>query len=105
MTTVKLEYYACFGRGDYSDTIEWEFNLTDEEYAAYCQAKEDGTPFEKVPVLQAVLDRAFREIAEEEAAILLENEDEYAIECSELPEPINPFVEGDYDLTVRFAEE
>ena len=105
MATVTLEYYACFGRGDYGETLEWKWNLSEDEDAAYRQAKEEGIPFEKVPLLQAVLDRALLEIAKEEATILVENEDEYAIECSELPEPINPFIEGDYDLTVRFAEE
>lgn len=79
MTTVKLEYYACFGRGDYSDTIEWEVDLTDEEYAAYCKAIEDETDFEDDPLLQAVLDRARLEIIEADDSLADYDEDEYDI--------------------------
>ena len=44
MKTVELQYYVIFGKGDSSDCIPWEVDLTDEEEEIYDRAVEEGEP-------------------------------------------------------------
>lgn len=80
MKTVELLYYASFGSGDSSDYMDWEIELTDEEEALYNKAVSKGIPFDEIPELAAVLDRAYEEILSEEIAEYIEMEDEYVME-------------------------
>lgn len=81
MKTVELNYYVDFGTGDGSDWLDWEVDLTDEEEQAYDKAIADGIPLEDVAELQGALDRAYKEIEEEEIGNYLDQEDEYVMEC------------------------
>ena len=157
MTSADLTYYATFGPGDGSEWLDWSTDIEGEEEEAYIKAKKLRFPFDDFPVLEAVLERATLEIAEEEAQNLLDIDDSYVQECTgrcpvdpdeinalvaerdphtlayfeledlsdeeldewdandldDLPdvcdfqenfEPINPFIEGGYSLTVFFSE-
>lgn len=76
---VTVNYYVKFGRGDASETLDWDFELTDEEAAAYNEALHGDVAFSDIPILEKALARAYEEISEEEADNL---RDTY-IECFE----------------------
>ena len=79
--SVEIRYYVSFGKGDSSEWIDWEIDLTDEEEAAYDNAVENEIPLDEVPELQDALQRAYEEIEAEEISIGIENEDEYVLQC------------------------
>ncbi len=81
MRVVEVRYGVIFGKGDSSDWIDWEIELTDEEELAYEQAVEDGTPLDDVPELQGALQRAYSEIEDAEISMGIDNGDEYVLEC------------------------
>ena len=45
--TVELRYGVTFGKGDSSDWIDWEIELTDEEAAIYQNAIDNELPLIK----------------------------------------------------------
>lgn len=79
--TVQLQYYVSFGKGDSSDYIDWEIELTEEEEIAYKKAFRDEIPFDEVPELQEVLARAYAEIEEMEISNGIDMGEEYVLEC------------------------
>lgn len=81
MKTVELQYYATFGPGDSSDYMDWEVDLTDEEEALYNKAAAKGIPFEEIPELVAILDRAREEIEKVELENFIDMGDESVLEC------------------------
>ncbi len=92
-------YYSVeFGKGDGSDTIEWEIELNEEEAAAYRKALAIGEDPTEAPELEDVLCRARDEIIENELEILRETQDEYTLEClgelEEDPGELNELVHG-----------
>ena len=66
MKTVEIHYGVVFGKGDSSDWIDWELELTDEEAAIYDEAIRNETLLNDIPELQEALQRAYEEIEEEE---------------------------------------
>ena len=86
MKTVELRYGVTFGKGDSSDWIDYEIDLTDEEAAAYDNAIENEIPLEDVAELQDALSRAYDEIEEMEIQNSLDFGDEYAMECQGVAE-------------------
>ena len=81
MKKVALRYGVVFGKGDASDWIDYEFELTDEEEAIYDNAIANEIPLEDVPELQDALDRAYEEIEDMEISNGIDYEDEYVLEC------------------------
>lgn len=81
MKTVEIRYGVTFGKGDSSDWIDWEVELTDEEEIAYDNAIANEEPLNEIPELQDALQRAYKEIEEEEISNGLDMEDEYVMEC------------------------
>lgn len=81
MKYVELQYYVSFGKGDASDYIDYEIELTDEEEAIYDNAVKNGIPLEEVTELQDALDRAYREIEEMEIENSIDLGDEFVLEC------------------------
>ena len=81
MKTVELQYYVIFGKGDSSDCIPWEVDLTDEEEEIYDRAVEEGESLNDIPELEEALARAYKEIEEEEIEMGIANEYEYVMEC------------------------
>lgn len=81
MRTVAGSYYVSFGKGDSSDAIDRDIELTDEEARIYDAAVADEKDPNEIPELQAALERAYTEIAEEEIDNALEMDDEYVAEC------------------------
>lgn len=81
MKTVAIRYGVIFGKGDSSDWIDYEFDLTDEEAAAYDNAVANEIPLEDVRELQIALKRAYSEVEEVEIQNLLDCGDEYVLEC------------------------
>ena len=81
MRCVELRYGVTFGKGDSSDWIDYEIDLTDEEAAAYDKAIVEGRSLDNVPELQDALQRAYEEIEEMEIENGIDMEDEYVMEC------------------------
>ena len=81
MATIELRYWASFGKGDSSDSLEFVCELTEEQEAAYNLAVKMRKPLDSVPELSAVLENAYREIEPIEIENLCEAEDEYTLEC------------------------
>lgn len=81
MKIVAGQYCVVLGKGDVSDSIDYDIALTDEEAAAYDAAIENEIPFEDVPELEAALERAYAEIEEMEIENGIDLEDEYVLEC------------------------
>ncbi len=86
MKTVEIHYGVVFGKGDSSDWIDWELELTDEEAAIYDEAIRNETLLNDIPELQEALQRAYEEIEEEEIQNGIDMEDEYVLECQGLAE-------------------
>ena len=83
---VEIRYYVSFGKLDSSDSIDWEVDLTEEEAAIYNHAIENEIPLNDIPELQDALERAYKEIEEEEISMGIEDEIEYVMECQGLAE-------------------
>ena len=81
METIELRYGACFGTGDGSDWFEYEYDITEEQVAAYQMAVKMRKPLDSVDELAEVLSAAYKEIEEEEIDNLCDAEDEYVLEC------------------------
>ena len=79
MKTVELRYGVVFGKGDSSDWIDWSVELTDEEEKIYDHAIENEIPLNEIPELGDALNRAYKEIEEEEISMGIDNEDEYVM--------------------------
>lgn len=92
----ELRYYVTFGKCDSSDDIPWEVDLTDEEEIAYENAIANKTPLNEVPELQDALQRAYKDIEEQEISMGIDNGDEFVLECQgeiEMdPEELNSLV-------------
>ena len=84
MKLVELRYGVTFGKGDSSDWIDYEINLTDEEAEAYDNAVNNEVPLEDVQELKPALERAYDEIEEMEIQNGIDIEDEYVMECQGL---------------------
>ena len=84
MRCVELRYGVTFGKGDSSDWIDYEIDLTDEEAAAYDKAIAEGRSLDNVPEVQDALQRAYEEIEEMEIENGIDMEDEYVMECQGL---------------------
>ena len=65
MKKVAIRYGVVFGKGDASDWIDYEIELTDEEEAIYDNAIANEIPLEDVAELQDALDRAYEEIEDQ----------------------------------------
>ena len=96
MKTVELRYGVVFGKGDSSDWIDWSVELTDEEEKIYDHAIENEIPLNEIPELEDALNRAYKEIEEEEISMGIDNEDEYVMECQGVtsvdPDEINDLI-------------
>ena len=96
MKTVELRYGIVFGKGDSSDWIDWSVELTDEEEKIYDHAIENEIPLNEIPELEDALNRAYKEIEEEEISMGIDNEDEYVMECQGVtsvdPDEINDLI-------------
>ena len=96
MKTVELRYGIVFGKGDSSDWIDWSVELTDEEEKIYDHAIENEIPLNEMPELEDALNRAYKEIEEEEISMGIDNEDEYVMECQGVtsvdPDEINDLI-------------
>lgn len=77
---VNLQYAVIFGKGDGSDWIDWEIELTAEEEIAYNNAIENGIPLEDVVELEGALSRAREEIESCEIGSFICSGDEYVLE-------------------------
>lgn len=84
MRYVELRYGVTFGKGDSSDWIDYEIDLTDEEATAYDKAIAEGRSLDNVPELQDALQLAYEEIEEMEIENGIDMEDEYVMECQGL---------------------
>ena len=75
----KLMYCVEFGRNDYSDPEEWEVELTPEEAKIYRKVIKNDLDFDDFPELEAVKERAIKEIekAEQENMEILSEESGY----------------------------
>lgn len=96
MKYVDLRYGVIFGKGDSSDWLDWEIELTDEEEKIYDHAIANEFPLNDVPELQDALKRAYEEIEDAEISMGIDNGDEYTLECQGLaemdPEEINDLI-------------
>ncbi len=96
MKTVDLRYGVVWGKGDSSDWIDWSIELTDEEEKIYNHAIENKIPLNEIPELEGALNRAYKEIEEEEISMGIDNEDEYVMECQGVatvdPDEINDLI-------------
>ena len=81
---VPIRYGVTFGKGDSSDWIDYEVELTDEEITAYCAALMKKIPLDSVVELEDALQRAYVEIEEMEIQNGIDMEDEYVLECQGL---------------------
>ena len=79
MKTVEIRYGVSFGKGDSSDWIDWEVELTDEEAAIYDNAIANKILLDNVAELQDALHRAYKEIEEMEISNM--SCEEYVMEC------------------------
>lgn len=84
MKTVEIYYSVTFGKGDSSDTLDWEVELTDEEEKLYDEALENDTPFDEVDGLNDALLRARDEIEKYELQNAITMQDSYALKCQGL---------------------
>lgn len=82
----ELRYGVVFGKGDSSDWIDWEEELTEEEEIAYNNAIANEVPLNTVKELRDVLDRAYDDIEDEEICNGLDMGDEYVMECQGVAE-------------------
>ena len=96
MKTVEVRYGVTFGKGDSSDWIDGEVDLTDEEAAIYDAAIASETPLEDVKELKDALQRAYDDIEEMEIQNGIDMEDEYVMECQGLaqmdPDELNELI-------------
>ena len=94
--TIILNYGISTGKLAGGEVFEREVDLTPEQEGAYMKAALAGKPFEDYPELRALLQDEYDEIADEELDPLIEEEDEYAMECMGLaevdPDEINDLV-------------
>ena len=81
MKYVALRYGVTFGKGDSSDWIDWDLQLTDEEEKIYDHAIANKLPLNELPELEGALRRAYEEIEDEEISMGIDNGDEYTMEC------------------------
>ena len=86
MKYVALRYGVTFGKGDSSDWIDWELQLTDEEEKIYDHAIVNKLPLNEIPELEDALRRAYEEIEDEEISMGIDNGDEYTMECQGMAE-------------------
>ena len=84
MKYAAIQYGVTFGKGDCSDWIDYEIELTDEEAVAYDKAIAEGRSLDNDPELQDALQRAYAEIEEMEIENSIDMEDEYVMECQGL---------------------
>ena len=82
----EVRYGVIFGKGDSSNWIDYEIELTDEEAAAYDNAIVNGIPLDDVAELRNALRRAYSEIEEMEIQKSIDFGDEYTMECQGLAE-------------------
>jgi len=103
---ITLNYNVEFGRGDGSDSMDWDVCLTPEESADYKRAVMTGTPLEKFSSLRELEDRESEEISNAETDIFIDEEDEYAMECMGENEVdadyINSLIEDGDEYTINF---
>lgn len=103
---VDVQYGVWFGKGDSSDWIDWEIDLSEEEEEAYLEAKRLRYPFSDFPILDEALEFAKEEIAESEIDSLMDYDDEYVLECqgrvSVDPDEINQLVAQRDPHTIEF---
>ena len=102
MRYVELRYGVTFGKGDSSDWIDYEIDLTDEEAAAYDKAIAEGRSLDNVPELQDALQRAYEEIEEMEIENGIDMEDEYVMECQGLAPMDEDELNEEYILPFAF---
>ena len=81
MKFVDLRYGVTFGKGDSSNWIDYEIELTDEEEKIYDEAIANGILLCEVRALEPALDRAYKEIEEIEIENCLDFGDDFAKEC------------------------
>lgn len=105
-SVISLQYYACFGKGDYSDTMEWEVELTEEQQVAFKKAVMTQTELDDVEELSKICDAVYPEIEQIEIENCLELDDEFAKEClgeAEVdPEEINDLVHSGDKYTIEY---
>lgn len=92
----ELRYGVSFGKGDSTDWIPWEEELTEEEETIYKNAIENKIPLHSVCELRSVLNRAYKKIEDEEISNAIDAGDEYVLECQGLyemdPDELNDLV-------------
>jgi hypothetical protein len=106
MKTVAIHYGVTFGKGDSSDWIDYEIELTDEEAAIYDDAIAKEILLEDVPELQKALERVYPEIEEIAIENGLEFGDEYTEKCQGVaemdPDELNDLVAERDPHTLEF---
>ena len=74
---VKIEYWLRGGIGFASERIPWTVDLTDDEMKIYKNAIENKIPLEDVKGLENALERAYKQIYENEKECAEEWGDEF----------------------------
>ena len=104
--TVELRYGVSFGKGDSTDWIDWEIELTKDEEIAYNNAIANEIPLDEVEELKDALRRAYEEIESEEISNAIDNGEEYVLECQgeiEMdPDELNDLIAERDDYALEF---
>lgn len=87
---LNLKYYVKFGRGDYSDSVPFITEITNEEEARWNEAKEEGIPFDEYPPLKEMVERIY-----DEAQGMAESDfDDSSVYDDDTPENEHGFQDG-----------
>lgn len=114
MKNIEFIYYVTFGRGDSSDDLSWEIEISDELYdvivnAIKAQYNEDTTSkkeydyelLSQTDTLKELATSVYNEIVKSETDNFLENEDPEDWGIEEDVENPDWKIDDTYDLTVR----
>ena len=74
---IELQYYACFGKGDCSDTLSFEVDLDEAQEKAYKKAVMTGKDLDGVEELSGLCEKALPEIIEIELENYVDLGEEY----------------------------
>lgn len=114
MKNIEFIYYVTFGRGDSSDDLSWEIEISDELYdvivnAIKAQYNEDTTSkkeydyelLSQTDTLKELATSVYNDIVKSETDNFLENEDPEDWGIEEDVENPDWKIDDTYDLTVR----
>ena len=105
---VDVRYSVLFGQGDGSDWIDYSVELTEEEEAFYNRTMRLRDDLNVVQELEPALQRAYKEIEQEEIDAAIDRDDDYVLECLGLvtvdPDDINDKVAARDPYTLQFFD-